>query len=147
MGWCGLIGLAKDRNRWRALVNSILNLRVPWNAGKLSSGLTSSDLSSSAQLHIVSYVCIYYNYIYHLPFINTLTICFLFTTSFIPLQIVSREYRVSIPTSATRTLKIASDFRKCPSVYSSHRSTMSNIKINCLLLIRRFLLLLFNTGW
>jgi hypothetical protein len=29
------IGLAQDRNRWRALVNSILNLRVPWNAGKL----------------------------------------------------------------------------------------------------------------
>jgi hypothetical protein len=23
------IGLAKDRNRWRALVNSLLNLRVP----------------------------------------------------------------------------------------------------------------------
>jgi hypothetical protein len=34
------IGLAKDRNRWRALVNSVLNPRVPWNAGKLSSGLT-----------------------------------------------------------------------------------------------------------
>jgi hypothetical protein len=33
------IGLAQDRNRWRALVNSILNLRVPRNAGKLSSGL------------------------------------------------------------------------------------------------------------
>jgi hypothetical protein len=48
------IGLAKDKNRWRALVNSVLNLRVPWNAGKLSSGLTFSDLSSSAQLHIVS---------------------------------------------------------------------------------------------
>jgi hypothetical protein len=31
MGWVGLdwIGLAKDRNRWRALVNSVLNLRVP----------------------------------------------------------------------------------------------------------------------
>jgi hypothetical protein len=43
------IDLAKDKNRWRALVNSVLNLRVPWNAGKLSSGL-----SSSAQLHIVS---------------------------------------------------------------------------------------------
>jgi hypothetical protein len=43
------IGLAKDRNRWRALVNSVLNLRVPWNAGKLSSGL-----SSSAQFHRVS---------------------------------------------------------------------------------------------
>jgi hypothetical protein len=23
------IGLAKDRNRWRSLVNSVLNLRVP----------------------------------------------------------------------------------------------------------------------
>jgi hypothetical protein len=31
MGWgdVDLIGLAKDRNRWRALVNSVLNLRVP----------------------------------------------------------------------------------------------------------------------
>jgi hypothetical protein len=48
------IGLAEDRNRWRALVNSVLNLRVPRNAGKLSSGLASSGLSSSAQLHIVS---------------------------------------------------------------------------------------------
>jgi hypothetical protein len=26
LGW---IGLAEDRNRWRALVNSVLNLRVP----------------------------------------------------------------------------------------------------------------------
>jgi hypothetical protein len=47
VGWGDVdwIGLAKDRNMWRALVN----LRVPWNAGKLSSGL-----SSSAQLHRVN---------------------------------------------------------------------------------------------
>jgi hypothetical protein len=31
VGWCDVdwIGLAKDRNRRRALVNSVLNLRVP----------------------------------------------------------------------------------------------------------------------
>jgi hypothetical protein len=56
VGWGDVewIGLAKDRNSWRVLVNSVLNLRVPWNAGKLSSGLTSSGLSVSAQLHRVS---------------------------------------------------------------------------------------------
>jgi hypothetical protein len=30
VGWCDVdwIGLARDRNRWRALVNSVLKLRV-----------------------------------------------------------------------------------------------------------------------
>jgi hypothetical protein len=52
VGWRAVdwIGLAQERNRWRTVVNSVLNLRVPKNAGKLSSGL-----SSSAQLHRVSY--------------------------------------------------------------------------------------------
>jgi hypothetical protein len=56
VGWgdVGWIGLGKDRNKWRALVNSVLKLQVPWNAGKLSSGLASGGLSSSAQLHRVS---------------------------------------------------------------------------------------------
>jgi hypothetical protein len=48
------IGLAQDRDRWRTLVNSVLNLWVPYNSGKLSSILTTGDLSSSAQLHGVS---------------------------------------------------------------------------------------------
>jgi hypothetical protein len=58
VGWGDVdwIGLAKERNRWRALVNWVLNLQVPLNAGELSSGLTSSGLSSSAQLHRVSYI-------------------------------------------------------------------------------------------
>jgi hypothetical protein len=31
VGWGNVdwIGLAKDRNRWRALVNSVLNFRIP----------------------------------------------------------------------------------------------------------------------
>jgi hypothetical protein len=56
VGWGDVywIGLTKDRNRRRALVTSVLNLRVPRNAGKLLSGLAFSGLSSSAQLHRVS---------------------------------------------------------------------------------------------
>jgi hypothetical protein len=51
VGWGDVdwIGLAQDRNRWRAVVYSVSNLRVPRNAGKLSSGF-----SSNAQLHRVS---------------------------------------------------------------------------------------------
>jgi hypothetical protein len=47
-------GLAQNRDKRRALVNSVMNLRVPLNAGKLSSGFTTVVLRSSAQLHIVS---------------------------------------------------------------------------------------------
>jgi hypothetical protein len=38
VGWGDVdwIGLAQERDRLRALVNSVLNLRVPYNAGKLS---------------------------------------------------------------------------------------------------------------
>jgi hypothetical protein len=56
VGWGDVdwIGLAQDRDRWRVLVNSVLNLRVPQYSGKLSSVLTTLGLSSGAQLHRVS---------------------------------------------------------------------------------------------
>jgi hypothetical protein len=37
-------------------VNAVMNLRVPSNAEELSSGYTTRDLSSSAQLHRVGVI-------------------------------------------------------------------------------------------
>jgi hypothetical protein len=61
------IGLAQDRNRWRALVNSVLNLRAPRNAGKLSSGL-----SSSAQLRPFAHAALFQ--LFSISTINSLNI-------------------------------------------------------------------------
>jgi hypothetical protein len=41
-----LIDLAQHRDQWRALVNTVMNLRVLYNVGKFL-----SDFSRRAQLH------------------------------------------------------------------------------------------------
>jgi hypothetical protein len=54
MGWCGLHwSLAQDRDKWRVLVNVVMNLRIPQYAGK--SGYTTSGLLGSPQFHRVSW--------------------------------------------------------------------------------------------
>jgi hypothetical protein len=40
-------GLAQDRYKWRALVNTVLKFQLPQNSGKLLSGYKTDGLSSS----------------------------------------------------------------------------------------------------
>jgi hypothetical protein len=53
IGWDGVdwIDMAQDRDQWRALVNTVLNLWVPQNAGEFFRGCTIGDSSRRAQLH------------------------------------------------------------------------------------------------
>jgi hypothetical protein len=52
IGWGGMdwIDLAQDRDQWRALVKSVMNLPVPKNAGKFLSSYTIGGFSRKAQL-------------------------------------------------------------------------------------------------
>jgi hypothetical protein len=53
IGWDGVdwIDLAPGRDQWRALVNTVMNLRVPQNSGKFLSSCTIGGFSRKAQLH------------------------------------------------------------------------------------------------
>jgi hypothetical protein len=53
MGGCGMgwITLVLDSNQWRALVNTVMNLRVPKDVRKLLSSLAADGFSRSTELH------------------------------------------------------------------------------------------------
>jgi hypothetical protein len=53
MGFDGVdwIDLAQDRDRWRALVYTVMSLRVPYNAENFLSRCTVGSFSRRAQLH------------------------------------------------------------------------------------------------
>ena len=48
MDW---IDLAQDKHRWRALVNAVMNLRFPSNAGNVLSSLGRVNFSGRTLLH------------------------------------------------------------------------------------------------
>jgi hypothetical protein len=51
----GCSGMAQNRDQSSAVVNTVMNLRVPLNAGNFLSSCTTGGFSRRAQLHGVSY--------------------------------------------------------------------------------------------
>jgi hypothetical protein len=55
-GWDGMdcIHLAQERNQWKSLVNTVVNLWVPYNVEKFFSNSMPGGFSRRAQLHVVN---------------------------------------------------------------------------------------------
>jgi hypothetical protein len=61
--WGGVdwIGLALDKDKWRALANAVIDLWVLLNAGMFLNGCTTGCLSSSGQsIELVNYLLVSY---------------------------------------------------------------------------------------
>jgi hypothetical protein len=56
IGWGGMDGITldPDKNQWRALVNTVMNLWVPSNVGTFLSVRATDGLSTRSHLHGVS---------------------------------------------------------------------------------------------
>jgi hypothetical protein len=56
IGWGGLdwIDLAQDTDQWRALVNTVMNLRFAYKVGKLLSSCVTGGFLTTTRLHGVS---------------------------------------------------------------------------------------------
>jgi hypothetical protein len=56
IGWDGMDWMdpTQDSDKWRALVNMVMDLRFPRNFGKFFSSFTIGGFSKMAELHLVS---------------------------------------------------------------------------------------------
>jgi hypothetical protein len=52
------IDLAQDRNRWKALINAVMNLMVPYNAGNFLTDFSGRTLLHGVCLFVCLFVCL-----------------------------------------------------------------------------------------